>query len=97
MGKLARLPAKKVIQKLKKAGFTETHQRGSHLYLKSEDGEKVVTVPIHSSKEIPVGTLYNIAELGPSLRNKEFIDTIYLCYVKTRLLLSSITISIIAV
>jgi len=72
MGKLARLPAKKVIQKLKKAGFTETHQRGSHLYLKSEDGEKVVTVPIHSSKEIPVGTLYNIVVRQAGLSVEEF-------------------------
>ena len=60
MGKLVRLSARKVIQKLKKAGFVETHQRGSHLYLKSEDGEKIVTIPIHGSKEIPIGTLYNI-------------------------------------
>lgn len=50
MGKLSRLPARKVIQKLKKAGFTETHQRGSHLYLKSEDGTKIVTVPSQVQK-----------------------------------------------
>ena len=60
MGKLGRLTARKVIQKLKKAGFTETHQRGSHLYFKSEDGEKIVTVPFHGSQDIPIGTLYNI-------------------------------------
>gem|GEM_PF-5583433 len=44
MGKLSRIPARKVIQKLKKAGFVETHQRGSHLYFKSEDGLKTATV-----------------------------------------------------
>ena len=60
MAKLSRLPARKVIQKLKKLGFMETHQRGSHLYLKSEDGIKIVTVPVHGSKNIPIGTLYNI-------------------------------------
>lgn len=60
MGKMSRLPARKVLQKLKKAGFVETHQRGSHVYLKSEDGTKFVTVPVHGSKDIPVGTLYNI-------------------------------------
>ena len=32
MGKLARLPAQKIIQKLKRAGFVETHQRGSHYH-----------------------------------------------------------------
>ncbi len=72
MGKLARLPARKVIQKLKKAGFVETHQRGSHLYLKNEDGEKIVTVPIHSSKEIPTGTLYNIVVKQAGLSIEEF-------------------------
>lgn len=60
MSKLARIPARKVIQKLKSAGFVETHQRGSHQYFKSEDGTKIVTVPVHGSKEIPIGTLYSI-------------------------------------
>ena len=56
MGKLARLPAQKIIQKLKRAGFVETHQRGSHLFFKSQDGTKIVTIPVHGSKEIPVQT-----------------------------------------
>ncbi len=34
MSKLSRRSGKKVVQKLKQAGFAETHQRGSHLYLK---------------------------------------------------------------
>ncbi len=72
MGKLSRLGAKKVIQKLKKAGFIETHQRGSHLYLKNKDGSKVVTVPIHGSKDIPVGTLYNIVVRQAGLSVDEF-------------------------
>ena len=72
MGKLARLPAKRVIQKLKNAGFVETHQRGSHLFLKSEDGTKVVTVPVHGSKEIPIGTLYNIVVRQAGLSAEEF-------------------------
>jgi predicted RNA binding protein YcfA (HicA-like mRNA interferase family) len=72
MGKLARLPGKKVIQKLKTVGFVETHQRGSHLYLKSEDGMKIVTVPVHGSKEIPIGTLYNIVVRQAGLSVEEF-------------------------
>ena len=60
MGKLNRLPARKIIQKLRKVGFTETHQRGSHVYLKNEDGTKIVTIPVHGSKDVPIGTLYNI-------------------------------------
>ncbi len=72
MGKLPRLSARKVIQKLKVAGFEETHQRGSHLYMRSANGEKVVTVPIHGSKDIPTGTLYNIIVRQAGLSVDEF-------------------------
>lgn len=72
MGKLARLPAKKVIQTLNNAGFVETHHRGSHLFLKSEDGTRIVTVPVHGSKEIPIGTLYNIVVRQAGLSVEEF-------------------------
>ena len=72
MPKLIVISSKKVIQKLKKIGFTETHQRGSHLYLKSEDGTKIVTVPIHGSKDIPIGTLYNIVVRQAGLSVEEF-------------------------
>jgi len=51
MGKLARLPAREVIQNLKKAGFVEDHQRGSHLYLKSSDGTKIAVVPFMVPKK----------------------------------------------
>lgn len=72
MSKLKRLNAKKVIQKLKKAGFIETHQRGSHLYLKNNNGSKIVTVPMHGSKDIPIGTLYNIVVRQAGLSVEEF-------------------------
>ncbi len=72
MPKLNRLPAKKVIQKLKQAGFTETHQRGSHVYLKNIDSTKFVTVPTHGSKDIPIGTLYNIVVRQAGLSVEEF-------------------------
>lgn len=72
MGKLVPLSARKVIQKLKKAGFVETHQRGSHLYLKSADGLKIVTVPMHSSKDVPVGTLRNIVVRQAGLSVDDF-------------------------
>ncbi|MEK7208852.1 MAG: type II toxin-antitoxin system HicA family toxin [Patescibacteria group bacterium] len=72
MGKLGRLPVRKVIQKLNKAGFVETHRRGSHIYLKSGDGERFVTVPAHGSKDIPIGTLYNIVVRQAGLSVNEF-------------------------
>ena len=72
MVKIGRLSARKVIQKLKKVGFIETHQRGSHLYLKSKDGTKIVTVPIHGSKDIPIGTLYSIVVRQAGLSTDDF-------------------------
>ena len=71
MGKLIPLPARKVIQKLKRAGFRETHQRGSHLYLEHAD-DNIVTVPVHGSKDIPIGTLYNIVVRQAGLSVEEF-------------------------
>ena len=72
MGKLVRLSGKKVIQKLKRVRFIEISQRGSHVYLISEDGTRVVTIPVHSSKDIPIGTLYNIVVRQAGLSVEEF-------------------------
>ena len=56
--KLSAITAKKALRKLKKAGFIENHQKGSHLVLEHSDGRMVV-LPMHS-KDIPIGTLYAI-------------------------------------
>jgi predicted RNA binding protein YcfA (HicA-like mRNA interferase family) len=57
--RLRPLPAKNVIRKLKKAGFCERHQRGSHLSLKNPRTGKIAIVPMHG-KDIPIGTLHEI-------------------------------------
>lgn len=71
MPKLNSLSAKKVLKKLKRAGFAEIHQRGSHLTLKNANDDKFVTIPMHS-KDIPVGTLYNIVVRQAGLTVEEF-------------------------
>lgn len=72
MERLWPLPARKVIKKLKQAGFVETHQRGSHLYLENTTG-RVASVPVHGgAKDLPVGTLYNIVIHQAGLTAKEF-------------------------
>lgn len=66
------LPATKVLQKLKKAGFVETHQRGGHLYL--EDGEgHYVTVPVHGSRDIPMKTMHSIVVHQSKLGVERFL------------------------
>ena len=52
-----RLTARQVIKQLKKAGFIEIGQTGSHLKLFNQETRRTAIVPIHSSKVIPLGTL----------------------------------------
>jgi len=58
------------LKKLHKAGFVETHQRGSHLFL--ENGDKIVTVPIHG-KDIPSKTIYSIIVHQAGMTVDEFL------------------------
>ena len=46
---------KEIVKILKKNGFVEISQKGSHLKLKDEKSGKTVIVPMHS-KELPLGT-----------------------------------------
>jgi len=71
MGKLKPLSSKKVLKKLKHAGFIEIHQRGSHLTLKNELTGKYVVVPMHG-KDVPVGTLHNMVVKQAGLSVEEF-------------------------
>jgi predicted RNA binding protein YcfA (HicA-like mRNA interferase family) len=49
--------SKQIIQVLKKNGFTQISQKGSHVKFRKED--KIVIVP-HPKGEIPMGTFYSI-------------------------------------
>lgn len=71
MGKIKPLPPKKIIVKLKRIGFVELHQRGSHLTLKNELTCRYVVVPMHS-KDVPTGTLHNIVIKQAGLSAEEF-------------------------
>lgn len=46
-----------LIRALKRAGFEEQRQRGSHLHLRRESDSKRVTVPVHKDRTLPTGTL----------------------------------------
>ena len=64
MSKLPALTGKEIVSLLKKAGFIVERQRGSHVFLKHEDGRATV-VPVHSGETIGPGLLSKI------LRNME--------------------------
>ena len=50
--------AKEVLKILYGCGFRQVSQKGSHLKLSKD--EKKVIVPIHGTKDIPMGTLKSI-------------------------------------
>ncbi|MBC7427278.1 MAG: type II toxin-antitoxin system HicA family toxin [Bacteriovorax sp.] len=52
------MKAREIVKKLKEAGFREISQKGSHL--KMMKGEKTTIVPVHPSRDIPIGTVKNI-------------------------------------
>lgn len=61
-----------VVAALKKAGFKERRQRGSHLLLHNPNRGARVIVPVHT-RELPRGTLKSIiAQSGLSV--DEFIE-----------------------
>ena len=56
MSRLPSLTPRQVVAALKKAGFQERRQRGSHLFLWHPGREVVATVPMHT-RDLPHGTL----------------------------------------
>ena len=59
MPELPVLKAKRLVKTLEKAGFAIVRQKGSHARLRHPDG-RVVTVPLHSGKDIGRGLLRKI-------------------------------------
>jgi len=55
--KLPRVTGDKVVKALKRAGFEERRQRGSHCYLYHPEKDRLVTVPVHAGKIIAPKTL----------------------------------------
>ena len=55
--KLPRVDCRQLIRALKRAGFEEQRQRGSHLHLRRVSDGKRVTAPVHKGRTVPTGTL----------------------------------------
>jgi predicted RNA binding protein YcfA (HicA-like mRNA interferase family) len=73
MAKLPSLTARKVVRALKRAGFIEDRQRGSHLILIHPDTKARTVVPMHAGRTIKTPLLRAIVqEAGLSL--DEFLD-----------------------
>ena len=59
MPKLSSINSRKLVRLLKKKGFIEVRQKGSHLRLEHPDGRKT-SVPIHSGEKVGKGLLAKI-------------------------------------
>jgi len=68
--KLPALTGKQIVEILKKAGFEEVRQKGSHVFLKHPDGRRTV-VPVHAGETIGPGLLSKILK-DVKLTKEEF-------------------------
>jgi predicted RNA binding protein YcfA (HicA-like mRNA interferase family) len=73
MPKLPIITSSKLIRALKKLGFYEHHQVGSHLQLKHSDGRRT-TVAVHQGKDIPRKTM-NLRPASWSVSEEETFGT----------------------
>jgi len=58
--KLRNLTPKEILNILKKDGWYEVSQKGSHVQLKHPEKKGKVTVPVHGGKTLPIGTIKSI-------------------------------------
>lgn len=73
MTKLPALTAKKVISALKRAGFVENRQKGSHLILINSKSKARTVIPVHPGRTIKPPLLKAIIA-DTKLSEKEFLD-----------------------
>lgn len=74
MPKLPIIKPSELLRALRKLGFYDHHQVGSHLQLKHSDGRRI-TVPVHKGKDIRSGTLRGIIK-DLDITVEEFIEII---------------------
>ena len=76
MKNLPALNARKVIKVLKKAGFIEDRQKGSHLILINPATNKRTVIPVHQGKTIKKPLLQSIIENDAGLTVEEFLKLV---------------------
>ena len=55
--KLPRVEGREVVRALERAGFEVRRQKGSHVHLRRSSDQRRVTVPVHTGRTLPPGTL----------------------------------------
>jgi predicted RNA binding protein YcfA (HicA-like mRNA interferase family) len=70
---LPSLSPTEVVRMLKRAGFEETRQKGSHLILVNPETGKRVTIPMYKGKDIKKPLLRKIIELEAQMSLEQFL------------------------
>ena len=73
MPKLPALSAREIIAALRRAGFVEARQSGSHLLMVHEARRRAAVIPLHGSRDVAVGTVHNILRQA-GLTAEEFLE-----------------------
>ena len=71
MPKLKPVKTEKLVSIIQKMGFEERRQKGSHKSFYHSAG-RVLTIPFHKGKEIPVGLLNKIIKHELRITREEF-------------------------
>jgi predicted RNA binding protein YcfA (HicA-like mRNA interferase family) len=58
--RLPALSAREIIAALRRAGFVEDRQSGSHVTMVNEARRRAAVIPVHSGRDVAVGTVHNI-------------------------------------
>lgn len=72
MTRLPRLNGRQALRVLQRGGYAITHVRGSHYYLRKPGASNLVVVPVHGSRDLPLGTLRSILRQA-RLTTEEFL------------------------
>ncbi len=71
---LPSLKSTQVVRALKRCGFVELRQKGSHLILYNQATNRRVTIPMHKGKDIKKPLLRKIIEQEAKMSIKEFLE-----------------------
>ena len=60
MPKLPVISGKKLLKVLIKQGYTALRQKGSHVFVESNDGKRGTAIPVHGNEDLRPGLLKSI-------------------------------------
>lgn len=75
MSKIPSVSSSDLIRLVKRFGFVEQRQKGSHLHLKRQSDNRRITIPVHKGRNIPKGTLTSILK-DAGISTEEFIKNL---------------------